>query len=72
MIEQTCGEQPNIPGNLRLHDKSDTAFFDIHNDEPKLAKNASLNSTVAELLVDNNANNKDYILYFCHFMASSQ
>ena len=71
MIEQTCGEQPNIPGNLRLHNNSNTAFFDIHNDEPKLEKNASSNITVAELLIDN-ADNKDDILYLCHFMASSQ
>ena len=72
MIEQTCGEQPNIPGNLRLHNNSDTTFFDVHNDEPKLEKNASSNITAAELLVDNNANNKDKILNLCPFMASSR
>ena len=71
MIEQTCGEQPNIHRNLRLHNNSNTAFFDIHNDELKLEKNASSNITVAELLLDN-ANNKDNILYLCHFMASSR
>ena len=68
MIAQTCGKHPNIPANLRFNDNKDAADFDNHNNAPSFTKNNSSTIIVEQLFI-HNVENKDNILYLCHFMA---